>query len=88
MKEGSLHLLIGLILKVEDSARNGICWQLKGYLYCMFDIYSKVECSLWIQVNHNLSVYTLTERVTKKSLNKQTKKELCLEGEEPNPSAL
>lgn len=28
------------------SARNGICWQLKGYLYHMFDIYSKVECSV------------------------------------------
>lgn len=30
----------------RHSARNGIWWQLKGYLYCMFDIYNKVEYSL------------------------------------------
>lgn len=47
MKEGYLYFRTGLNTeRGRHNASNGICWQLKGSLFFVFNFYSNVKCSL------------------------------------------
>lgn len=85
MKEGSLHFFEGLTQSRRHNARNGICRQLKGSSFCTFDFCSRVECSLRIQLTQFVSLL-LNRKESYQKVKK--KKELVLEGKEPNLCAL
>lgn len=70
----------------RHNARNGICRQLKGSSFCTFDFCSRVECSLRIQLTQFVSLLLNRKESYQKELKK--KKELVLEGKEPNLCAL